>query len=183
MKPTKAKDFGQIVEALGQLEQVADLTHDIVDREIVVGRGALANLDTKPGPTNAAGKDKFPRCIEYLLKDTDCFSRHSTSVWQQVCEWQLHLLHINNLDLMQLNAPTVKRLDFQAYTWRALKQVHIIRNIADRNNVASHMVGDFKRLSLNPSARQSYNTIASQLAPIAKAKGKASRNVRECSRA
>ena len=51
------------------------------------------------------------------------------------------------------------------YVWGVLKQVHKMKKPEDKESLMLHMVGDFRRFSLNPRS--------ATFKPVAKSKGKA----------
>jgi hypothetical protein len=88
--------------------------------------------------------------MESLMKVTATYKRKGEAYMSGVFEWQLHLLHNAWTKLRMAMHPSVKRVDRDAYIWRAVNLVHRMANVMDRDHVCLNMVGDYKRLSMNP---------------------------------
>ena len=69
-----------------------------------------------------------------------------------VFEFQLWLLQKQWKTLRKEQHKSTKNTDMDQYCWNVLKQVHRVKLDKDRDRVALNMVGDYKRLSVNPRA-------------------------------
>ena len=91
-----------------------------------------------------------------------------------VFEFQLWLLTKEWQTLRKAQHASTKHTDLDQYCWKTLKVVHRMAAVADREKLALHMAGDYKRLSLNPRAEGFVSTgKAKGLAKATKAKAAA----------
>ena len=67
-----------------------------------------------------------------------------------VIEWQLWLLRNHWQDLRKAQHQSVMQKDVHHYIWGVLKRVHRMKKPEDKEKLMLHMIGDFKRFSLNP---------------------------------
>ena len=67
-----------------------------------------------------------------------------------VFEWQLWLLRNAWTKLRMDLHPSVKNVSQDMYAWRAIKCIHRMAQLSDREAVTLNMVGDYRRLSMNP---------------------------------
>ena len=142
----------ELIERLGAYEKWKEVPEDICPQEKVHNCGALANLENKPGPTNCSEPQQFQRCLKVLFKNTETFSRNGPEFMEGVFEFQLWLLQKQWKTLRKEQHKSTKNTDMDQYCWNVLKQVHRVKLDKDRDRVALNMVGDYKRLSVNPRA-------------------------------
>jgi len=150
---SSARTLVQIVDEIGRFEEAANVPEDVCGPEDASYRpaaGALAALHTKPGPHNAAQVVPFCRCVDALFKDTPTYKRRGAAFMRCVFEWQLWLLRNAWTTLRMDLHPSVKNVSQDMYAWRVIKCIHRMAHLADREGVALNMVGDYRRLSMNP---------------------------------
>ena len=112
-------------------------------------KGTLACLDEKPGPTNAGEVELFTQCMDALFGKTSTYLRRKAHFMHQVWDWQLHLFRLHWQDKRKKQDPEVRKTDFNLYAWRMLKRINAMTS-ETKGNIVLHLVGDFRRLSLNP---------------------------------
>ena len=81
------------------------------------GKGTLAHLVAKPGPTNAARLETFQKILKTLLDKTPTWKRRKEPFMRQVVEWQMWFLQSTFSDLKKKRAPEVKGEDLHGYVW------------------------------------------------------------------
>ena len=109
----------------------------------------MAVLDDVPGPTNAGEVEHFNLLMDQLFKKTVTYVRRKQPFMKHVWEWQLHLFRLHYIEKRKRQDPEVKRMDFDFYTWRTLKRINAMKPEV-KATMALHLVGDYKRVSLNP---------------------------------
>ena len=139
-----ARTLVEIMEQIGHFKETA------VSSDEVIGSEDANLLDTTAGPHNAAQPQPFSQCMDVLLRETPTFKHRGQPFMHCVWEWQLWLLRNSWTKLRMEQNPSVKRVSRDQYVWRILKRVQGMALLQDLEVLTLSMVGDYRRLSMNP---------------------------------
>ena len=149
---SRSRSLLTLIDALGAVELHASVPHDIVRSVPVVGRGAVVNAADVPTPTNCDELHHYFTTLNALLGNTPAWKRKA-ELMRSVCEWSLHLCTVQHQKLRLARHPSVLKKSRSEWLWAILKRIHYIKDDKPKNALVLNLLGDYHRLSLNPSGR------------------------------
>ena len=129
----------------------------IAEREKVTRAGALSQLSHLPDTTNAAHPEHFHKIVSILFKNVAEYNAKTTHMNELLADFQLHLMKQRFIALSEDNSPVVRGKSVHKWVWHTLKKLEKMP-CRLRSSVYNHMVGDYKKYSLNPSGRRDPTT-------------------------
>ena len=74
-------------------------------------------------------------------------------IQQMIGDFEFHLMHQHYMRQSEEDSPWVRGKTIHEWIWSVMKMIHYM-STADRNRLYMHVVGDYNKYSLNPSARR-----------------------------
>lgn len=132
----------------------------------------LASLAVMPGPENVGEYAFFKQAILVPLSRSPywlCCKRLTKEVKEDVLEWQHDYLKKKYFALVEARSSQVirthggaeRQISLHAFVWGALKAVHKKTN-KDLDDLCRRMLGDVKKLALNPQLRHPKAKVAAK---------------------
>ena len=123
MAKSALRDLLKFIEQLGSYEKASSVPESVVGPEDWSYRplaGALASLETQPGPLNASQPTPFKRCMQALFQETPTFKRRGPAFMDVVWEYQLWLLTNSWIKSKMDQHISVKKVSKDEYMWRTM---------------------------------------------------------------
>lgn len=125
--------------------------------------GALAQLSHEPDATNVGHREPFFAVMQMMFYKLDLWKKKTPHYHSLLCDFELHLIQRRYADLVEANSAWARNKNIHKWIWGIFKKIQKMDQ-TKRNDVLRHVIGDYKKYSLNPTGRKGPTRAAAEKA-------------------